>query len=330
MKHPIISIIIPVYNAEKYLQKCVDSVLTQTFSDFELLLIDDGSSDGSGKICDEYAQQDNRIKVFHKKNGGVSSARNLGLDNATGEWITFIDSDDWVADNFLEVFYNFGNLNEDCLYLQQTQTFFKGEYHESFKSIPGLVSLNNIKNTAQLDVILKFGTPWSKLFNFKIIKDNCMRFDENLSLHEDHCFYFEYILYINTIYVYNNVGYFYLGEGSHHLTAAKNLPDHQKLNSAYLQLKTMFSKIAQKVDISCENLRVTNDFIFSINLIRLRSVFYYPNSKEIRIRVLNDINVSHRGGMKRKIEKILLYILRLKSVRLKYFILITLRKLLRR
>ena len=98
---PQISVIVPVYNAEKYLHRCIDSILAQTFSDFELLLIDDGSKDNSGRICDEYAAKDSRIRVFHKKNGGVSSARNMGLDNAKGDWITFVDSDDWVKQDYL-------------------------------------------------------------------------------------------------------------------------------------------------------------------------------------------------------------------------------------
>lgn len=93
---PKISVIVPVYNTEKYLHRCIDSILAQTFTDFELLLIDDGSKDSSGTICDEYAAKDARVRVFHKENGGVSSARNLGLDQAKGEWITFVDSDDWI------------------------------------------------------------------------------------------------------------------------------------------------------------------------------------------------------------------------------------------
>ena len=86
--NPSISIIVPIYNAEKTLNKCVDSILNQTFQNWELILIDDGSTDRSGKLCNEYASKDQRIKVFHKKNGGVSSARNIGLDHAKGEWIT--------------------------------------------------------------------------------------------------------------------------------------------------------------------------------------------------------------------------------------------------
>ena len=97
----MISIIVPIYKAEQYIYRCVDSILAQSYTDFELLLINDGSPDGCGAICDAYAAKDSRVRVFHKENGGVSSARNLGLDNAQGEWVTFIDSDDYINDSFL-------------------------------------------------------------------------------------------------------------------------------------------------------------------------------------------------------------------------------------
>lgn len=100
--NPKISIIVPVYNVEKYLRECLDSIISQTFTDWECLLIDDGSPDKSGEICDEYAAKDSRIRVFHKENGGVSSARNVGLDNTTGKYITFIDSDDLILPSMLE------------------------------------------------------------------------------------------------------------------------------------------------------------------------------------------------------------------------------------
>ena len=103
---PKISIIVPVYNAEKYLRQCIDSVMSQTLIEFELLLINDGSKDNSGMICDEYARKDKRIRVFHKKNSGVSASRNLGLDYAIGQYIIFLDSDDYWYDNeILEVLY---------------------------------------------------------------------------------------------------------------------------------------------------------------------------------------------------------------------------------
>ena len=101
---PKVSIIVPVYNTEKYLARCIDSILAQTFTDFELILVNDGSKDNSGKICDEYAQKDSRIVVIHKENGGVSSARNKGIDVAQGEWISFVDSDDWISSDFLSSF----------------------------------------------------------------------------------------------------------------------------------------------------------------------------------------------------------------------------------
>jgi Glycosyltransferases involved in cell wall biogenesis len=93
---PLISVIVPVYKAEEFLPKCINSILSQTYTNFELLLIDDGSPDNSGKICDEHASKDSRVRVFHKQNGGVSSARNLGLREARGEWISWVDADDWI------------------------------------------------------------------------------------------------------------------------------------------------------------------------------------------------------------------------------------------
>ena len=101
----VISIVVPVYKVEAYLNRCVDSILAQTFTDFELILVDDGSPDNCGKICDEYAEKDKRIKVIHQENGGLSAARNAGIEIAQGEWITFIDSDDWIHPSYLRVLY---------------------------------------------------------------------------------------------------------------------------------------------------------------------------------------------------------------------------------
>lgn len=105
MENPIISVIIPVYNVEKYLKRCLDSVLNQTYSSLEIILIDDGSKDNSGKICDEYAQRDHRIITIHKDNGGLSDARNVGIENMRGQYVTFIDSDDYVAADYVDYLY---------------------------------------------------------------------------------------------------------------------------------------------------------------------------------------------------------------------------------
>ena len=99
----MLSIIVPIYNVEKYLCKCIDSVIAQTYQEWELLLIDDGSTDNSGNICDEYAKKDSRIRTFHNKNRGASAARNTGLDASIGEWIYFLDGDDYISDDCIEL-----------------------------------------------------------------------------------------------------------------------------------------------------------------------------------------------------------------------------------
>lgn len=103
---PLVSVIVPVYKVEPYLHRCVDSILIQTYANLEIILVDDGSPDNCGQICDEYARKDKRIKVIHKKNGGQSEARNVGLDMAKGEYVTFVDSDDWIHNQYIEILYN--------------------------------------------------------------------------------------------------------------------------------------------------------------------------------------------------------------------------------
>ena len=102
----LISVVVPIYNVENYIKKCVDSILSQTYKNLEIILVDDGSPDNCPQICDEYAQKDNRIKVIHKENGGLSDARNAGIDISKGKFITFIDSDDYIEKDYVEVLYN--------------------------------------------------------------------------------------------------------------------------------------------------------------------------------------------------------------------------------
>ena len=123
----MISIIVPVYNVERYIRKCLESILIQTFKDFEVIIIDDGSTDSCPNICDEYAKKDSRFNVIHKKNGGLSSARNAGLDAASGQYIALIDSDDWIATNMLEILYhNLINFKADISQCEFVKT--KSEY----------------------------------------------------------------------------------------------------------------------------------------------------------------------------------------------------------
>lgn len=190
MYNPKISVIVPVYNVEKYLSRCIDSILAQTFTDFELLLIDDGSNDNSGNICDDYVKKDNRIRVFHKENGGVSSARNLGLNKAKGEWICFVDSDDTVSVKYL---YNMSNFirYEDMLILSN--------YRDKDKS-DCIIKLDNV--TLYKDEIVRYfiankvltlSGPCSKLFNNGIIRKYSLRFPDSIQMGEDTIFLIRYL-----------------------------------------------------------------------------------------------------------------------------------------
>ena len=182
MAVPFISIIVPVYKAEQTLSRCLDSILVQTFTDFELLLIDDGSPDASGVICDEYALKDSRIRVFHKENGGVGSARNLGLDNARGEWICFVDSDDWIKECFLSEF---------CTNIDGVDLVISGyrQFGDSSEIIVFNSALYDLREKVDLgqenNAVCVLYCPWRKLFRFSIIRERRIRFTEDLFIAED-------------------------------------------------------------------------------------------------------------------------------------------------
>lgn len=189
---PSISIIVPVYNGEATLQQCVDSILSQPFKNFELLLIDDGSTDETPTICDEYANVDSRVKVIHKKNGGVSSARNIGLDEAKGRWITFIDSDDYIENGYIR---DLSDLNVDiilCRYNNLVGDKFESSFviQDSPKISLGKIISKYLSNSL-------FRAPWAKFYK-KVLIDN-IRFPEDMKVGEDTCFIFQYLSKCNSL-----------------------------------------------------------------------------------------------------------------------------------
>ena len=195
-----ISVIVPLYNVEKYAKRCIESVLTQTFNDYELILVDDGSNDNTGKICDQYAAKDSRIKVIHKKNGGVSSARNEGLDAAQGEWITFLDADDWIEPNFFQIINNDSIDSIDWIFAQWRTVWDNGLPSEIYdhKTELELKNWNDIKNIwdkmANVDICR---CPWGKFFRRSIIEENKLRFDNTLKYGEDTVFNYQFLTKIN-------------------------------------------------------------------------------------------------------------------------------------
>lgn len=208
----MISIIVPVYKAETFITRCIESIISQTYPNWELILVDDGSPDNSGHICEEFAQRDSRIHVFYKPNGGVSSARNLGIESAKGEWITFIDSDDYILPNYLE---NLSEGADDDLIISGSQRFGdseddyhlpesrKYEIHEFIKMVFEAKSEENLYTSC-------ISYPWGKLLRTDIIRCNHLTFDTNMKLSEDTCFMLQYLELIREVsfkkggeYMYN-------------------------------------------------------------------------------------------------------------------------------
>lgn len=192
---PKISIIVPVYNAEPYLPQCIDSILSQAFSNFELLLIDDGSSDSSSTICDDYAQRDSRVVVFHKTNRGVSSARNIGLENARGEWIYFADADDIVDPHALETLNRL--ISEDVDLVMAGYNISSGQmgYKEAHAShYDQLISCEKaLHEMYKPSDFVYQGFLWCKLFRASVIKQYGLKFHESIRFNEDRLFIVEYL-----------------------------------------------------------------------------------------------------------------------------------------
>lgn len=193
-----ISVIVPVYKVEKYLHRCIDSILSQSFTDFELILVDDGSPDNCGKICDEYAQKDSRVHVFHKPNGGVSSARNLGIEIAKGEWVFFSDADDELGSNAFKILTS--HLDKDVAYVMggykkydEDGNFVYGVNRRSEKMMSKSEAITQMFRST--DYVYQ-GYLWNKLFKLSVIKENHLRFADGIYFNEDRLFNIQYLLNI--------------------------------------------------------------------------------------------------------------------------------------
>ena len=192
---PKISVIIPVYNAEKYIDDCIDSVLKQTFQDFELILIDDGSKDRSFEICKLWSNKDKRIKVFSQHNSGASAARNLGLDEAKGEWIVFVDSDDKVLSGYLSDLYEATQGNSEIVLCVDGISVYRNGQWEENKRFSNLICDVSDANKLFGDIQLhRYGFSVGKLYKKSIIDFETLRFDEKVCIAEDMFFMVNYLL----------------------------------------------------------------------------------------------------------------------------------------
>lgn len=211
----LITVILPIYNVEAYLRTCLDSLLQQSFRDYEILLIDDGSQDSSGKICDEYARQYDRIRVVHKTNGGPGSARNLGLELAQGEYIVFCDPDDWVDADFLQQFLDAG-MDHTTMPFTGILQHREGKSDRALRApameVSGADCPRAIAALRRCDML---GFAVNKMLVKQIIDENKIRFIDDLRYREDEMFMLEYVQHVSRIVVNGKTPYHYriLGSG---------------------------------------------------------------------------------------------------------------------
>ena len=224
---PMVSIIVPVYNASKTLRRCVDSVLKQEYADFELFLVDDGSPDDSGTICDEYARRDPRVHVIHKTNAGVSAARNDALDRAQGVYLQFLDSDDWLSPDATRLLVRTAQETQcdlviaDFYRVAGDRVSHKGEIDEEGVMSREAFASHMMENPADY----YYGVLWNKLFRRAIVEEHQLRMDVNVRWCEDFLFNLEYILHAETFAALRTPIYYYVKTKGSLVSQSMNLPN---------------------------------------------------------------------------------------------------------
>ena len=258
----IVSIIVPVYNVERYLDKCIQSILKQTFYDFEVILVDDGSTDNSGKICDKYGKLDSRVKVIHKKNGGLSSARNKGIEVAKGNFIAFIDSDDYIHNQMLEILYKGINQNNSDISICKYKRFKENEIIKdktydiesiSFKNYTNIEALSNL----QSESVVEFVIACNKLYRKELF--NNLRYEDG-RIHEDE-FIIHKLLYKCNLVSYTSAELYYYLRRDNSIMALRNNNSILDALDAYGERIVFYKNIKQKQFIKDAELIYVREFL---------------------------------------------------------------------
>jgi len=316
-----ISVIVPVYNVEKYLEKCIDSILSQTFKNFEVILVDDGSMDRCGIICDNYEKLDNRVKVIHKTNGGLSSARNSGLEIASGEYVVFIDSDDWIDKNMYQELYNEAKKNNADI----VQCKFMKAYdenvsicHDKYKNIAvigNLDALNNLYNDKCTETVVT----WNKLYRRHLFNDITF---PNGKLHEDEFTTYKLLYKSNKVVLVDQEFYYYRQTPNSIMNSAFNirrfdslealnqkLEFFKQINNEVLYKKTVkaYEDVLKEYYFKCENIKNEKEVLKKIrNEYKKKFIAYMINNQvSFKDKVINSIFLISPGiykNMKRLIE----------------------------
>ena len=206
--NPLISLVVPVYNVEKYLDKCMDSVLAQTYDNFEVILVDDGSTDNSGKMCDEYAERDSRVTVYHKPNGGLSDARNFGVEHCNADLVSFVDSDDYITCDYLQYLYSLRTeYNGEIVYAQKRLVTEKTDVKKILESEKKVVVKKLTIGDALCDICLNAASACARLYNKDILLKHPFPVGK---LYEDLATTYKLVAECRSIVCSTKIIYFYL------------------------------------------------------------------------------------------------------------------------
>ena len=286
----MISIIIPIFNSQLTIKRCIESVIKQTYTDWELLLINDGSNDKSEFICKEFAAIDSRITFINKINTGVSDTRNVGINKAKGEYICFIDSDDFVEKNYLEELYkgkdydlSFVGISKYNLDFESKEENMTDLRESKFKISEDSYNENIIINNDLFAV----GSPCAKLFKRYIIENLNIRFDTRIKNHEDHIFYFDYLINCNSIYISDKILYFYTYR-KNSISLSHTTPHYNNLILASDLFLERYSKLFKHYKISNKDYiqRITSEYGIGTRRAAIFSLYKYNNNKNERIEIL--------------------------------------------
>ena len=291
VRYQMISIIIPVYNVEKYLERCVNSILTQSYKDFELILVDDGSSDRSGEICDSFSY-DTRVKIIHQKNMGVSSARNAGMNIMQGDYVWFIDADDWIDENALSIIMQKGK-QSDLIFFGALAAIKNNEGVYTYQK---RVYWDNRENTSLVDnvyieVFEKNVTLWSKVIKREIIQD--VRFNTSMTYGEDCDFLCRILENVKSAIIIPKELYYYFVNRTGNVVSAKldrrslEFLDNTRLiydmlavqnnsSSAIIRIFTVVNEILSKIPSTLEGIKE-----YKIYVRETRKLMFYPKWKDL-------------------------------------------------
>ena len=261
---PMVSIIVPIYNAENYLRRCVDSILNQEYTDFELLLVNDGSTDASGDICEEYGDQDPRVIVIQKENTGVSDSRNRALDRARGKYLQFLDSDDWITPDATRLFvraaeeYGCDMVISDFYRVVGERLSTKGDIEEEGVLTREEFAAHMMENPADF----YYGVLWNKLYRRDIVEEHNLRMDTDINWCEDFMFNLEYIRYAKVFYALHAPIYYYVKRKGSLASQGINISKTVKMKLNVFEYYNNFYKhVLEEEDYEKNRLQVYRFFI---------------------------------------------------------------------